>query len=116
MVYMDLNPVRAGMVADPATTLVEPPALHRPRRTTSSSRRIRLYWSLGNTPFAREQAYADLVAAGVRPRLQTRSPTRHLRGWASGRDRTFVADLQAHASAGGQAQAGPPEKAEPVPD
>jgi putative transposase len=44
-----------------------------------------LYWALGNTPFAREAAYAELVRAGVRAADQTALTEATLRGWAAGR-------------------------------
>jgi len=65
MVYIDLNPVRAGMVASPQDYRW---SSHRhyvgqqPQRWLTPHA---LYWALGNTPFAREAAYAALTAAGL---------------------------------------------------
>ena len=86
MVYIDLNPVRAGIV--PARSRL---SLVQPSATTSALRADRLvtphplYWALGNTPFAREQAYAELVAPASRPRSQELLTTSTFRGWARGR-------------------------------
>jgi len=52
-----------------------------------------LYWGLGNTPFAREAAYANLVQAGISQAQQEQLTQSALRGWALG-DADFVADLQ----------------------
>ena len=52
-----------------------------------------LFWALGNTPFAREAAYADLVRAGVTPAQQADLTRSALNGWALGED-SFVIDLQ----------------------
>jgi putative transposase len=52
-----------------------------------------LFWALGNTPFAREAAYAQLVQAGISPVQQTALTDAALQGWALG-EPDFVADLQ----------------------
>ena len=52
-----------------------------------------LYWALGNTPFAREAAYAALVQAGIGSAEQAALTDAALRGWALG-DANFVAGLQ----------------------
>ena len=52
-----------------------------------------LFWALGNTPFAREAAYADLVQAGIGGPQQTALTDAALRGWALG-EADFVAELQ----------------------
>ena len=48
---------------------------------------------MGNTPFAREAAYAELVAAGISLEKQDALTRSALSGWALG-DEKFVADLQ----------------------
>lgn len=93
MVYMDLNPVRAGMVVDPAEYPWSSYHHYLGRRTDRLVTPHPLYWELGNTPFARDQAYADLVRSGV-PQDQQRALTDSaLRGWALG-EADYVADLQ----------------------
>jgi hypothetical protein len=52
-----------------------------------------LFWELGNTPFAREIAYANLVQTGIASVQQAALTDATLRGWALGEPR-FVADLQ----------------------
>ena len=52
-----------------------------------------LYWDLGNTPFAREAAYDELVNAGLSLDTQNALTQSTLRGWALG-EAEFVADLQ----------------------
>jgi putative transposase len=93
MVYIDLNPVRAGLVRDPAdypwSSHNHYVGHHSDRLVTPHS----LYWELGNTPFARDAAYAELVGAGVSARQQYALTDSALRGWALG-EPDYVADLQ----------------------
>ena len=93
MVYMDLNAQRAGLVAAPQEypwssyghyVGLRPDALITPHA---------LFWSLANTPFAREAAYADLVRAGLAAGQQLALTDAVLSGWALG-DAAFVAILQ----------------------
>lgn len=93
MVHLAWAPVRAGLAADPQSwrwsgnghylgvrqeRLLTPPAQ---------------YWALGNTPFAREAAYAELVHAGLSPADERQLSEASLRGWVLG-DAAFVANLQ----------------------
>ncbi|MCF8208408.1 MAG: transposase [Rhodoferax sp.] len=93
MVYIDLNPVRAGMVAAAQDF---PWSSHGHYVGLRSDKLITphpLIWQLGNTPFAREAAYSEMVHAGISP-VQQQAPTdATLRGWALG-EPEFVADLQ----------------------
>ncbi len=86
MVYIDLNPVRAGVVEQPAdypwSSCRHYAGIEVDRLVTPHA----LYWSLGNTPFAREQAYANLIVAGLDGRTQRELTDRTLRGWALGDD------------------------------
>ncbi len=93
MAYFDLNPLRAGLAAAPgdypwsshahyaglcnSASLVPPPA----------------YWALGNTPFAREAAYAEMVRAGISLAQHEALTRAVLGGWVLG-DEAFVAQLQ----------------------
>jgi putative transposase len=93
MVYLDLNPVRAGMVAHPADYLW---SSHRHYTGLVSERYLTshaLYWDMGNTPFAREAAYAEMVRAGLSAPQQHALTQATLHGWALG-DEAFVARLQ----------------------
>lgn len=93
MAYIDLSPVRAGLVATPreyrwsshshyvglysAPTLAPPP----------------IYWQLGNTPFAREVAYAELVAAGLSAENEQAIADSVQNGWPLG-SAEFIAEMQ----------------------
>src|SRR3989338_652996 len=93
MAYIDLNPVRAGLVAEardyPWSSHGHYVGLRSDRLVTPHS----LFWTLGNTPFAREAAYADMVRTGVSASQQTALTESALSGWALG-DADFLADLQ----------------------
>lgn len=93
MVFMDLEPVREGLAAHARDyrwsshnhfagilpdRLIVPPAE---------------YWALGNTPFAREAAYADLVREGLDSRTFAALDAAAKTGWSLG-DEAFVASLQ----------------------
>ena len=93
MAYIDLNPVRAGMVTQPGDYAWSSYANHAGQRQDPWLTPHPLYWELGNTPFAREMAYANLVQAGIASRQQTALTDATLRGWALG-EPEFVADLQ----------------------
>ncbi|MBK6004663.1 transposase [Ramlibacter ginsenosidimutans] len=93
MVYMDLNPVRAGMVADPADYPWSSYLHYIGRRTDKLITPHPLYWELGNTPFARDVAYGSLVRAGIRETDKLALTDATLRGWALG-EPDYVADLQ----------------------
>ena len=93
MVYIDLNPVRAGMVADPAEYPWSSHAHYIGRRADRIVTPHPLYWELGNTPFARDAAYAQLVHAGLSTAQQQALTDSALRGWALG-EPDYVAQLQ----------------------
>ena len=93
MVYMDLNPVRSGMVAEPGDYRWSSYAHYTGRHTDKLITPHPLYWGLGNTPFARDEAYAALVRAGVAEKEKQALTDSVLRGWALG-DGDYVAELQ----------------------
>lgn len=93
MVYIDLNPVRAGLVADPAEYQWSSHAHYIGRRYDRVITPHPLYWNLGNTPFARDAAYAELVRSGISAQQQHALTDSALRGWALG-EPDYVADLQ----------------------
>ena len=93
MAYIDLNPVRAGLVAQAADYPWSSHGHYAGLRTDKLITPHPLYWELGNTPFAREGAYADLVRSGVTERQQADLTQSALRGWALGGE-DFVTDLQ----------------------
>ena len=93
MAYIDLNPVRAGMLAQPAdwpwSSHNHYTGLRQDKLVTAHP----LYWLLGNTPFAREAAYSALVQAGLDADTQAALSDAALKGWALGSEH-FVAQLQ----------------------
>lgn len=93
MVYMDLNPVRAGLAAQARDYPWSSHAHYIGLRTDKLVTPHPLYWALGNTPFAREAAYAELVQAGVGADKQDQLTRATLQGWALG-EADFMSDLQ----------------------
>ena len=93
MAYIDLNPVRAGMVAQPADYPWSSHAHSLGRRSDKLITPHALYWALGNTPFAREAAYAALVQAGIAGQDQKALTESVHAGWALG-EPDFIAALQ----------------------
>jgi putative transposase len=93
MAYIDLNPVRAHMVAQPEDYPWSSYVHYTGRRTDRLITPHAFYWGLGNTPFAREAAYAELVQAGISADQQGALTDATLSGWALG-DASFVAGLQ----------------------
>lgn len=93
MAYIDLNPVRAGSVVDARDYPWSSHGHYAGLRVDRNLQPHALFWSLGNTPFAREAAYAELVRQGV-PLEQERALTESvLSGWALGSP-DFLIDLQ----------------------
>ncbi len=93
MAYIDLNPVRAGIVRESKDYAWSSHAHYIGQRNDKIVSPHSLFWTLGNTPFAREAAYAELVAAGVTPAQQADLTRSVLSGWALG-EKNFVSDLQ----------------------
>ena len=93
MAYIELNPVRAGMVERAQDF---PWSSHAHYAGTRADRLLSppsTYWSLGNTPFAREAAYIEFVNAGVKPEQQKALTDSALHGWALG-GAGFMQNLQ----------------------
>lgn len=84
MAYLDLNPVRAGMVPDARDYRWSSHAHYAGLRTDRLITPHALYWEMGNTPFAREHAYAEMVGSGVGLAQQTEITDATLKGWALG--------------------------------
>lgn len=93
MVYIDLNPVRAGLVAAAEGYPWSSHGHYAGLRTDRLITPHPLYWSLGNTPFAREAAYSEMVAAGVTADQERALTESALRGWALG-ESDYVEELQ----------------------
>ena len=97
MVYIDLNPVRAGMVAQPVDFKW---SSHRHCIGQVNDPWLKphaLFWGLGNTPFAREAAYGELVLTGLVQGDQNQLTQSALSGWALG-SADFVGGLQQNTS------------------
>ena len=93
MVYIELNPVRAGMVQEPVDYKW---SSHRHCIGQLSDKLVTphaLFWGLGNTPFAREAAYLSLVQTGLAAAEKEQLTRSALSGWALGPPR-FVAELK----------------------
>jgi putative transposase len=93
MVYQDLNPVRDGLSADPAAY---PWSSHRHYAGIATDRVVTphpAFWALGDTPFAREQAYVQLVADGLAPEKERALTDATHRGWALG-DPSYLSELE----------------------
>ena len=93
MAYLDLNPVRAGLVGQAADYAWSSHGHYIGQRVDKLISPHPLVWGLGNTPFAREAAYADLVRGGISASQTVQLTEAALRGWALG-DKDFVAGLQ----------------------
>jgi putative transposase len=93
MVYIDLNPVRASMVELARDYAWSSHGHYIGMRTDKLITPHPLVWQLGNTPFAREAAYAELVQAGISTGQQHALTDSALRGWALG-EPDFLKNLQ----------------------
>jgi putative transposase len=107
MAYIDLNPVRAGMAADardyPWSSHGHYAGLRRDKLLTPHP----LYWELGNTPFAREAAYVELVRGGVRAVRPSCDYRGHVAWLGGGRRRFSGLVAEIHRAPRGQGQGGP---------
>ena len=93
MAYLDLNPVRDGLCPDPADFRWSSHGHYIGLRSDRLVTPHPLYWALGNTPFARDEAYAALVREGISHKEQMAITDSALNGWALG-DADFLASLQ----------------------
>ena len=92
MVYIDLNPVRAGIVAAAADFAWSSHRHYAGAAVDPLVSPHAQWWALGNTPYEREARYREAVAQGLpeRERAALREATRH--GWPLG-DAGFLARL-----------------------
>lgn len=93
MVHMDLAPARAGLAADAAAWPWSSHGVYAGQRQDASLTPPALWWTLGNTPFAREAAYARRVAAGLPAAEQAHLDRTLHGGWALG-GAAFLAGLE----------------------
>ena len=93
MCLLDTEPVRAGLCTEPLSYAW---SSHRHHVGQAPDRRLSthpLYWTLGNTPFAREAAYAEMVHRGLNVQQMGAINDAVWHGWALG-DSGFIAALQ----------------------
>lgn len=93
MAYIDLNPVRAGLAGQARDYVWSSHAHYAGLRSDRLITPHPQYWALGNTPFAREAAYARLVQEGLSASQQQALTESVLKGWALGGP-DFMAQLQ----------------------
>ncbi len=81
--YIELNPLRAGMVLSPGDYAWSSYPHHIGVRVDPLITDHPLYWALGNTPFEREAAYKDLAEQALTPEdlIKMRDS---VKGWALG--------------------------------
>ena len=94
MVYIDLNPVRCGLVMQAQDYAWSSHGHYAGLRIDKSISAHPLIWALGNTPFARESCYRELVQAGIPMHQQLALTESVLSGWALG-EKAFLKKLQA---------------------
>ncbi len=85
--YIELNPVRAKIVADPADYRWSSYAHHIGVQSDPLITDHPLYWALGNTPFEREAAYKELVHQALSAEEIDSLHQAAQKGWALGSDR-----------------------------
>jgi putative transposase len=92
MVFIDLDPVREGLCAEAAQHAW---SSHRHHTGLAQDRGLTphaMYWALGNTPFAREAAYAELVRTGLHAQQMGAIAEALWHGWVLG-DAGYLATL-----------------------
>jgi putative transposase len=94
MVLLDTEPVHHAWADAPERYLWSSHAHYLGVRKDNGLVAPAVYWALGNTPFAREVAYARRVALGLRPEQRRHLIEAAIKGWALGRE-PFLAALQA---------------------
>ncbi len=93
MVWLDTLPVAAGLATEPALYPWSSCGHYCGTRPDRLPKPHALVWALGNTPFAREAAYAELVRAGVSSADEAALTEAVPLGWVLG-DVSFVANVQ----------------------
>jgi len=94
MVDLDLLPVRDGLVAHAADYVWSSHQHYVGKKTNNKITPHALIWNLGNTPFAREEKYAQLVSAGVSVAEHAKLTDAVMHGWILG-GAEFTRTLQA---------------------
>ena len=94
--YIELNPVRAGLVTQPGEYRWSSYLHHVGSRPDPLISEHALFWALGNTPFAREATYRDLIDQNISPQAINALTDSTLKGWAIGSEQ-FKATLEKQA-------------------
>ena len=92
MAYMDLRPVREGVVPSAGDYAWSSYDFYVGRRSETLLTPHPHFWSLGNTPFSREVAYADLVRDVASAPVDQRIAASAAGGWALG-DGEYLSSL-----------------------
>lgn len=93
MVYLDLHPVRAQLAARAEDYRWSSHAHYVGSRTDRLLTPHPLFWQLGNTPFEREAAYAQLVGQGIALDRQSAFTDSVTKAWALG-EPAFISALE----------------------
>ncbi len=111
MRYVEMNPVRASLVSEPAQYRWSSHGHHAGSRVDPLIREHAVYWALGNTPFERQIAYRRLFEQGAGPGEvdAIRYATHH--GWALGKESFASSVSQAEGRRAAPARVGRPRKA-----
>lgn len=89
--YIELNPVRAALVGDPADYPWSSYAHHVGAKSDPLISDHPLYWALGNTPFEREAAYKGLTQQALTSEEVSALTEATLKGWALGSEQFKLA-------------------------
>ena len=95
--YIELNPVRAGMVPNPADYAWSSYQHHICARTDPLITDHPLHWALGNTPFEREAAYKAMAEQALTSEELDKMRKSAIQGWAIGSN-DFKVLLEKHAA------------------
>ena len=96
MVYMDLSPVRAGLVQQARDYPWSSHGHYTGLRSDKLVSPHPLCWTLGNTPFAREATYAERVQGGLSAAREHMLEQAVRSGWPLG-EPSFMRDLEKRA-------------------
>lgn len=91
--YIELNPVRAGLASVPEDYRWSSYQHHVGMRSDPLIAEHALFWALGNTPFAREAAYRQLIEQSISASEVQAMTEATLKGWAIGSEQ-FKAALE----------------------
>ena len=115
MVGLDWAPVRAGLAAQPQDWAWSSHAHYRGLRVDRLITPHAQYWALGNTPFDRENAYAETVRTGLDEAQWQRMEGAARGGWALGSEPFLQAlNTQGATRRLTQARPGRPRKSHPL--